>query len=178
MSDSSIISTADDAIGAKYATVQTGYYQDPFLATLLPMKYQLRPSQPLIRRGTHARVMCMDRVIKAFIATRDNPHIVVLGSGKDTTFFRYTAGYLQDPATEPSDGTNIKRVSWYEVDHPQMIQSKASKIQQHEAIFSSKVTPHASGGSLVTTQHPNKQAFRFGGVAFLGSAPSPKKCAT
>jgi tRNA wybutosine-synthesizing protein 4 len=153
MSDSSIISTADDAIGAKYAAVQAGYYKDPFLATLLPMKYQMRPSQPLIRRGTHARVMCMDRVIKTFIATRENPHIVMLGSGKDTTFFRYTSGYFQDPvpATTIDDETSsIKRVTWYEVDHPSMIQTKASKVRQHEAIFKSKVTPHSSGGFTVT----------------------------
>lgn len=84
----------------------------------------------------------MDRIIKSFTKTRENPHIVVLGAGKDTTFFRYIAGLLVE---EP------KRVHWYEVDHPSMIQSKARIIQQQQSTFHAQVKNHSSGGFIVTT---------------------------
>ena len=140
MSDTSIIGTADDAITTKYAAVQAGYYDDPFI---VPFATKQRPCQPIIKRGTHARVMCMNRAISTFIETRENPHIVVLGSGKDTTFFRYISGLMAEPKT----------VHWYEVDHPSVIHQKVRIIQQQERIFQAKVDSHVSGGFVITSSH-------------------------
>lgn len=144
MSDASIMGTADDAASTKYAAVQAGYYSDPFLA---PFTVRQRHCQPLIKRGTHARVMCMDRAISAFVENREDPHIVVLGAGNDTTFFRYISGFLTE---EP------KAVQWYEVDHPSMIHQKAKIIQQNERSFQAQVKSHSSGGFVVTSDKATK----------------------
>ena len=149
--DRTIIATADDAILAKLATVQAGYYDDPYLEPLSRhasgiaessaataatsgqgMRHppgrgggrSIRQVQPIIKRGTHARVCCMDRAISAFVdyytpteecqKTNQNVQIIVLGSGKDTSFFRLAQANVQ----------------WYEVDHPSVIHTKANMIQQ------------------------------------------------
>ena len=61
----------------------------------------LQPVVPVVKRGTHVRVGCMDRVVKVIFGvyshnntsndTNDNGvlQVVVVGAGKDTTFFRY-----------------------------------------------------------------------------------------
>ena len=49
-----------------------------------------RQVQPIIKRGTHARVCCMDRVLSRFLgAPNKTKQVVILGAGKDTSFFRY-----------------------------------------------------------------------------------------
>jgi len=153
MSDSSIIATADDAISAKFAAVQSGYYQDPFLS---PFITHPRPVQPIIKRGTHARVKCMDRIINAFIQTHDNPHIVVLGAGKDTSFFRCASGLLMSPVTSSS------RILWYEVDHPSVISTKARIIKMQSNTFQASVTNGVNGGYLVTSTSNNAACHLIG----------------
>lgn len=143
MSDASIMGTADDAASTKYAAVQAGYYQDPFLAAF---SVRQRHCQPIIKRGTYARVMCMDRAISAFIQSREDPRIVVLGAGNDTTFFRYISGLLIEP----------KPVQWYEVDHTSMIHKKAKIIQQQQRTFQAQVKTHSCGGFVVTSDKATK----------------------
>lgn len=150
MSDPSIIATADDAISTKYAAVQAKYYQDPFLS---PFVTSARQCQPIIKRGTHARVVCTTRVIEAFIARHEKPCIVVLGAGKDTTFFRYSAGLLD---VKPTEGASS--VQWHEVDHPTVIDTKARVIQQQKRTFKSQVDRHASGAGFVVTTTANKDS--------------------
>lgn len=143
MSDSSIIGTADDAVATKYAAVQAGYYDDPFLAPFTTQQRR-RDCQPIIKRGTHARVMCINRAIGAFLETRDeNAHVVVLGAGKDTTFFRYMSGLVTE---------HPKPVQWYEIDHPSVIHHKVRIIQQQQQIFQVNVETHGSGGFIMTSK--------------------------
>jgi len=113
--DRPVIATADDALTAKQATVAAGYYEDPYLKYFA--RQQLRMVQPIIKRGTHARVACIDRAIVAFCKRFPNAQTVVLGAGMDTTFFR--SGLL---GVSPA---------WFEVDHPSVVVSKAHVVTKN-----------------------------------------------
>lgn len=102
-----------------------------------------RHQQPIIKRGTHARVCCIDRAISAFASIHypeKNRQVVVLGAGKDTSYFRYQAGLM---VSEVGDGTD-NTLKWFEVDHPSVIQSKAKTIQSC-APLSTQVTVSSAG---------------------------------
>jgi tRNA wybutosine-synthesizing protein 4 len=148
--DAAVIGTADDAICTKYATVQAGYYVDPFLA---PFVSQPRQCQPIIKKGTHARVMCIDRMITKFIESRQDPHIVLLGAGMDTNFFRYVSG-IMIPSVSP------KRLHWYEVDHPCTIQRKVTILKQKAEFFPivRHLSSTADGICFATEAPPNGPA--------------------
>jgi O-methyltransferase involved in polyketide biosynthesis len=145
-SDRNIMATAEDAILAKQATVQTGYYEDPFLEPFARSSVGItrrRQIQPIIKRGTHARVCCMDRAISAFILKQHGEcQMVVLGSGKDTSYFRYRAGKImgmeQQPTTTNNNNNNPhpQVVHWYEVDHRTVIQEKSTIIQRSPSLSS------------------------------------------
>jgi [phosphatase 2A protein]-leucine-carboxy methyltransferase len=85
--------------------------------------------QPVIRRGTHARVCVMDYSISAFLElTKDcsETQVVILGSGKDTTYLRSQCNLLH----QKSDLMRIKgNTLWYEIDHGIVIQKKLSLLQ-------------------------------------------------
>ena len=147
-----IMATADDAILAKLATVQAGYYQDPFLESFGRHAIGLggngsgtrrRQVQPIIKRGTHARVCCMDRVLEAFLESpNDKKQVVILGCGKDTAFFRHTTC------------NKFSNIQWIEVDHASVIQTKATIIQDSPTVFHSKVEKTTLGFSISTNNHP------------------------
>ena len=91
-------------------------------------------TEPIIRRGTHARVKAIERAIDAFlslplsrskvVAGNDNSkavrQVVILGSGRDTTYLRYRFGKKESLCLDDDD-----TVRWYEVDHPSVIIQKA-----------------------------------------------------
>jgi O-methyltransferase involved in polyketide biosynthesis len=199
----SIMATANDAILAKQATVLAGYYKDPFLGPFCqsnvegvatgdggiaasgrqapsppPQQQQRRRQfQPIIKRGTHARVCCMDRIISTFldatVSTNNNnsfsssssnvPQIVVLGAGKDTSFFRYRAGLLNGNTTTTStttsnennnDKTKSPNVHWFEVDQMALIQDKAKTIQASDcAFFNNKTRINKRKSKFQPTPH-------------------------
>lgn len=149
--DRPIKATADDAVLAKLATTQAGYYKDPFLDNFLPRSTggissssatasmptpttRRRIIQPIIKRGTHARVCVMDRALSAFLKTNQDGtkdcQIVVLGAGKDTSYFRYRNCNIMGLG----DVTLPKNVEWYEVDHASVIQEKAALIRQSQQL--------------------------------------------
>lgn len=174
--DRPIIATAEDAILAKQATVQAGYYQDPFLEPFChravgitasafnnnrqqQQQRHRRQVQPIIKRGTHARVCVMDRAIGAFLklhhsssSSSSSCQIVVLGAGKDTSFFRYRAGLLNydnNIPVPPNKNNSRTKVHWYEVDQPSVIQEKAKTIEETPFLSSSS----SSSNSLQPTPH-------------------------
>ena len=114
--DKAIRSTATNALETKIATVHAGYYDDPILALLPPPS---RLVQPMIKRGTYARMYCVDRAIKVFCDLFPQRQIIVIGSGLDSPFFRCT----------DSLGDEQKTV-WIEIDHPQVISQKISMLQK------------------------------------------------
>jgi O-methyltransferase involved in polyketide biosynthesis len=159
--DLPIKATADEAILAKLATTQAGYYVDPFLESCLPRSTgftnsegvgsinsssssnnnssskdctpRRRAIQPIIKRGTHARVCVMDRAIAAFLKiTHESCQIVVLGAGKDTSYFRFCSGSIM--GLEDTDFATRRNFQWYEVDHTSVIQEKAALIRQSKLL--------------------------------------------
>ena len=152
-----ILKTSENALQAKAAAVRAGYYDDPYIA---PFAHEPRRGgrppyvQPIIKRGTHARVCCIDRMIRTFAKRVTEQHdrrldqrrqvddseqdeqeqecilqIVVLGCGKDTVFFRHYEGLTAQNA-------NVT-LKWFEVDHPPMISEKASIIRSNPNVFDS-----------------------------------------
>ena len=165
--DLPIMATAEDAILAKRATVQTGYYEDPFLEPFAKKALgntRRRQFQPIIKRGTHARVCCMDRAISQFLRKNNSDNqdcqIVVLGAGKDTSYFRYRSGYImgmEQQQNSNGDTANNREVHWYEVDHKSVIQEKYKIITD---------TPELA--SLCTTVQQSKAGSGGGGFSSSG----------
>lgn len=191
--DRPVKATGDDAMVAKIATSQTGYYEDPFLdafcgsgdngngahnninngsrtrtagrssvpgaGTVPTSNGRRRTVQPIIKRGTHARVCVVDRAITAFLKFKHKREaeaaacqVVVLGSGKDTSYFRFRNQNLmgmedddERPAGEKTTTRSRQRrgphpcqqtVHWYEVDHVSVIKEKASLIRKSSLLKS------------------------------------------
>ena len=91
------------------------------------------PQQPLIRRGTHARVCVMDYAISHFVslasqANQESVQIVILGSGRDSTYLRAQSGFLHGLSSflssSENDDDRPNRIAWYEVDHASVIGTK------------------------------------------------------
>jgi len=168
--DRAIQSTSYDAVRAKAAAVAAGYYRDPFVDALFrraattstgaraggSFSGSLGQVQPIIKRGTHARVACMDRALVSFLNLfrRDGGvgdcgeddrgavpgvQVVVLGSGHDTTFFRLQAGMLLEGQQQPLEG-NTPAVRWYEVDHEVIISEKASLIENLKEFGATRIS--------------------------------------
>ena len=128
-----IMGTAKDAMDAKVSACQYGYYTDPFLPTTTVGN----SIQPLIRKGTFARVACIDRVVSSFLSSGETnkKQIVILGSGMDTTYLRTQAGLLP---------TSSNTTTWYEVDMEPMIQSKYQFLSQMNTIDITMIHPSSS----------------------------------
>jgi len=139
-SDRAVISTADDAVLAKLSCVEKGYYQDAFIHSMAKGvkgansksygsaggRNSSSSMEPIIRKGTHARVCAVDKAISAFLSlqleedtsnAKGRRQVVILGAGRDTTYLRYRFGYQK--------GFEENQVDWFEVDHPFVIEQKA-----------------------------------------------------
>jgi [phosphatase 2A protein]-leucine-carboxy methyltransferase len=164
--DQPIMATAQDALSAKEAAVHAGYYDDPFVQALnidntrnrgsggTPSANRRRQVEPLIKRGTHARVCCMDRAIATFIDLHQERNsgtlqVVVLGAGKDTSFFRYITGRLSPNSSTKDTPTPLSppqtNVRWYEVDHEAVLSEKVAAIANAPDIFDANVTQNEHG---------------------------------
>jgi O-methyltransferase involved in polyketide biosynthesis len=102
--------------------------------------------QPVIRRGTHARVCVIDYAITNFLSlvscgsnsghrtnnSTEYVQIVILGSGRDTTYLRSQTkllhhnqrSFISRSSSSKSSRRMGKVVKWYEVDHAAVIQNK------------------------------------------------------
>ena len=154
-------------------------------ASSVQQQQQQQQQHPLIRRGTHARVCLVDHAISTFLHLcsqnnrnlhrgRDDVNvnvnvqdeqdekeravqIVILGSGRDTTYLRSQCGLLHDKFKKDEDNNDYDdddgsvrkgkrrkgkvRAKWFEVDHPSVIQTKFELLQScdlfdfdHEAV--------------------------------------------
>jgi [phosphatase 2A protein]-leucine-carboxy methyltransferase len=161
--DYRIIATAEDAILAKQATAHAKYYRDPFCHAFCEQSTHRAPRyfQPIIKRGTHARVCCMDRALTAFLKvhasntnTQKTVEIVVLGAGKDTSYWRLVTKslmgmeeYLLANPYRKSSLPLLPKVLWKEVDHPSVVHEKAAVI--HGSNMLSQCCPNLTP----TSQH-------------------------
>lgn len=140
--DALVMGTADEAVKAKHAAVETGYYQDPYIAAFahpnngstashMPKSQSV---QVIIKRGTFARVECIHRAMISFLdlsAAAECAQVIVLGSGKDTSFFR-VLDYLRI-----KDRGGLR---WFEVDHDEVLRTKAAEIEKSSSIFGTSVS--------------------------------------
>lgn len=133
-SDRAVISTGDDAALAKLSAVRAGYLDDDFASPMSAGAVGLRggssrgvAAEPVIRRGTHARVAAVDRCVGAFLSPRSGGgrrQVVVLGAGRDTSYLRRRfAGGGRGAALPPLPPDT----GWYEVDHPSVVREKARR---------------------------------------------------
>jgi hypothetical protein len=99
--------------------------------------------QPLIRRGTFARTCVIDYAISSFLSLCyeqiigndeeedeeeeiEDIQIVILGSGRDTSFLRAKCGLIHstDDAKIALEDGIMDNVKWYEIDYDKVIQEK------------------------------------------------------
>jgi len=142
--DQRVIQTAEDALASKLAAVDAGYYKDPYLR-----HFGSPPSpkmQVIIKRGTFARVACVSTIIRQFLAkfmSEERVQIVILGAGKDTTFFR-----LMDSDLNEFSGPRPEAIRWVEVDHPHLVHKKVKIIETKQRELGVEVGTIPAGGVL------------------------------
>lgn len=113
---------------------RVGSQARPWGMTMATPPSQPRRGQPLIRRGTHARVSVVDRALSSFLAMQGRGsgvvQVVVLGAGRDTSYLRFLSGLLIGMGDGSGAGAEARResVRWYEVDHPTVIAKKADLL--------------------------------------------------
>lgn len=131
--DLAVMSTNDDAFETKISAMDAGYFQDRFLAA---MKEQyicqtlddinaVRRRQPVMNRGTYARVLVKDQMITSIlssppVSTAAVVQFVSLGAGFDTLPFRLIEKWRQDKKT----GVARPVLNYVEVDLPPVVAMK------------------------------------------------------
>jgi [phosphatase 2A protein]-leucine-carboxy methyltransferase len=163
--DYHVMGTAEDALKAKYAAVQSGYYHDPYIAsfwndstgsrskhsttsstTSAQQQHPLPPVQVIIKRGTYARVACMYKAISVYLdecqslfqdSSKNTAQVIVIGSGKDTAFFRILDDRRRKIQEADNQSTSqVQHLHWFEVDHDVIVQQKTRVIQK-SSVFGS-----------------------------------------
>ena len=138
-----------------------------------PQRAHGQGGQPLIRRGTHARVCAMDRALTAFLSARSlggdvddvGEHqqqgnktkesdtcvkqVVVMGAGRDTSYLRYIDNKLIDGSNALGhhyhQETRRERVRWYEVDHPGVMHKKMALLKTSPRVIVDEMQKDATG---------------------------------
>jgi len=114
-----------DATISKYCAVSKGYYSDPYIHLFVSTKEK---RQPLINRGTHARVQAVQRLVERFLqftTPYGKRQIINLGSGFDTLVFR-----LREKEFLGQDDVFV------ELDFPEITRTKRQIIQQYPSLHS------------------------------------------
>ncbi|GJQ09604.1 hypothetical protein GpartN1_g2503.t1 [Galdieria partita] len=117
--------TNDDAAISKYCAVSKGYYSDPFISLFVNTKEK---RQPLINRGTYARVRAVQMLVERFLQSTKpygKRQIINLGAGFDTLFFRLR-----------EKDVICKEDMFVELDFPQVTRMKRRIVRQHSALYS------------------------------------------
>ena len=137
-----------------------------------PQRAHGQGSEPLIRRGTHARVCAMDRALTAFLSaslgggvddggehqqqgnkTKESDacvkQVVVMGAGRDTSYLRYIDNKLIDGSNALGhhyrQETRRERVRWYEVDHPGVMHKKMALLKTSPRVIMDEMQKDATG---------------------------------
>jgi tRNA wybutosine-synthesizing protein 4 len=107
-SDSAVQATNDEAVVAKLSAVRRGYFKDPYILALCdalssPISSKAPPRQPMINRGTYARVSFVRGMVTRFLAAlrlRGPVQVVSFGAGFDTLPFTLIADNQQNGLTK------------------------------------------------------------------------------
>eukprot|EP00871_Galdieria_phlegrea_P004989 jgi/Galph1/5491/GphlegSOOS_G4155.1 len=122
--EKAIQQTNEDATLSKYCSVSKGYYRDPYIGFFIQSKSK---RQPLINRGTFARVYAVQSLIEKFLSCTTayrKRQIINLGAGFDTLFFRLK-----------EKGLFRLEDMFLELDYPEVTRTKAHIIRKHSKIF-------------------------------------------
>ncbi|KAK0048878.1 leucine carboxyl methyltransferase 1 [Biomphalaria pfeifferi] len=85
--DDGVIGTNDDAASCKRYAVDKGYWNDPFISSMVPKSSTKKA--PEISRGYYARVISTQLLVEKFLRlTQCNSQVVNLGAGFDTMFWK------------------------------------------------------------------------------------------
>jgi O-methyltransferase involved in polyketide biosynthesis len=154
-----VMGTAEDAMKAKVATVQAGYYEDPYINEFRSKgtwEAQHPAVQVIIKRGTYARVICIQKAISSFLreccnmeAKPERAQVIVLGSGKDSLFFRMIDERRQNARSDSLE----QSFHWFEVDHAEILQQKMEVIHQ-SPVFASTCSPTSVSGCFEVLPTP------------------------
>ncbi|GLC52824.1 hypothetical protein PLESTB_000672500 [Pleodorina starrii] len=124
-SDSSVQGTNDDAQISKMSCAKAGYFKDEFI------QYFVRRASrrsPLINRGYYSRHAALRQLLQRFLAAAagsgQQPQVLVLGAGFDTTWFQLS----RDQGCAP--------YKCLEVDFKEVTQRKAAIISKEAALRS------------------------------------------
>lgn len=161
-----VMGTAEDAVRAKHAAAAAGYYQDPYIAafadgaataaatrtaSLSKQQRQQRQQQPavqvIIKRGTFARVACIHKAVTTFLNETKSAaaqQVLVLGSGKDTSFFRVLDELSSLQRNDRGAGRQGGGLRWFEVDHDEVLREKMAVIRKNPSIFRANTVVHKS----------------------------------
>jgi tRNA wybutosine-synthesizing protein 4 len=157
--DAAVRATNDEAFMAKLSAVSRGYLRDPYIIALSdalassPLPFSdsamTRPSplrQPMINRGTFARVCFVRRMVTSFLAAAPAgsvPQVVSFGAGHDTLSFVLFAD-------EPD-----RRLHYVELDFPEVVQSKANAVAATPGLASlfDRMTRLGNGGDRGFVAH-------------------------
>jgi Leucine carboxyl methyltransferase len=161
-----VLQMACNDVRAKAATIRAGHYSDPYVDTFASASQHA--VQVIIKRGTYARIHCMDAAVSGFLTISEaaaaaeydssaapTAQVVLLGSGLDTTYFRLldnsnSTNNLRhrQQATELSpnnkDSPSIQ-LCWFEVDHDELFRGKGGRdggIQQSQVLRVAAVSQH------------------------------------
>lgn len=124
-----VMGTSKDAVKAKHAAVAAGYYRDLYIQAFAPPQPSSGPPvQVIIKRGTFARAACIYKAVVLFLReNNDTAQVIVLGSGKDTLFFRI----LDDLR----DHGSVCTLKWSEVDFGRVLKEKMLDLQSNPKVF-------------------------------------------
>jgi O-methyltransferase involved in polyketide biosynthesis len=137
--------SADDALAAKYSAVKIGYFEDPYVASMLPKSHgavskSMRHRQPIINRGYFARVETIRVQMMNFLnasEVNDKPvQLISLGCGYDTMSL-----VLLNEMKQKDCNMTI-----YEVDFADVIRQKESFLK-NDTSFHSALFPDGSSSS-------------------------------
>lgn len=140
-SDAAIRATNDEAFAAKVSAVRRGYLVDPYalaLASSATPGGAFSPRQPMINRGTFARVTFVRRHVARFVAAQPAgalPQVVSLGAGLDTLPFVLLGG----------GGRPLRYV---EVDFPGIVAAKAAAVKATPAVAAVFARMEPAGAGL------------------------------
>lgn len=130
--DEAIIETNDDAFESKIAAMEAGYFNDHFLYCMKNQHaYSLQKEksryrrQPMLNRGTYARVFIKEHLCQAFLSSGSSQgfvkQIISLGAGFDTYAFKL----LETWSSRDSEIDNhAQMISYVELDLSLVVRDK------------------------------------------------------
>ncbi|GFR41708.1 hypothetical protein Agub_g2458 [Astrephomene gubernaculifera] len=158
-SDASVQGTNDDAQVSKLSCAKAGYFRDEFI------QYFVRRASrrsPLINRGYYSRHAALRQLLESFLAAAEaagqQPQVLVLGAGYDTTWFQMR----KDRGRLP--------YKCLEVDFKEVTQRKAAIIAREPALHGLLLPGRRGEGEEEEQEGQQQQQQQHGSAATPAAA--------